>query len=92
MTATWDATGPAAVWVSADAGLHYTAVVNGVPLVSGFVRGETLKWKAVLGVKTVLSKFVLAFTTTNGIAGTFGEPALSGFLYRKQFRISGSSA
>ncbi|MFB3919966.1 MAG: DUF2341 domain-containing protein [Candidatus Velamenicoccus archaeovorus] len=92
MTATWDATGPAAVWVSADGGLHYSLVVNGVPLVSGFVRGETLKWKAVLGAKTVLSKFVLAFTTTNGIAGTFGEPALSGFLYRKQFMISGSSA
>jgi len=92
VTATWDATGPAAVWVSADGGLHYSLVVNGVPLVSGFARGETLKWKAVLGAKTVLSKFVLAFTTTNGIAGTFGEPALSGFLYRKQFRISGSSA
>ncbi len=92
MTATWDVTGPAAVWVSADGGLHYTPVVNGVPLVSGFTRGETLKWKAVLGAKTVLSKLVLAFTTTNGIAGTFGEPALSGFLYRKEFRISGSSS
>jgi len=92
VTATWDATGPAAVWVSADGGLHYTPVVNGVPLASGFTRGETLKWKAVLGAKTVLSKLVLAFATTNGIAGTFGEPALSGFLYRKEFRISGSSS
>jgi len=92
VTATWDASGPVAVWVSADAGLHYTAVVNGVPLTTGFTKGETLKWKAVLGAQTALSELALAFTTAGGIVGTFGEPELSGFLYRKPFKVAGSSS
>lgn len=92
VTATWQASGPVAVWVSADAGLHYTAVVNGVPLTTGFTKGETLKWKAVLGDETALSEVTLAFTSASGVSGTFGTPELSGFLYRKPFKIAGSSA
>jgi len=92
LTASWEATGPVALLVSADAGLHYTPVVNGVPVSSELVKGEALKWKAVLGAETALLEVTLAFATENGIAGTFGEPALSRFLYRKPFKISGSSS
>lgn len=92
LTATWEATGPVALLVSADSGFHYTPVVNGVPVSSELVKGDALKWKAVLGAETALLQVVLAFTTTNGIVGTFGEPALSRFLYRKPFKISGSSS
>jgi hypothetical protein len=90
VTATWEATGPVAVFVSADAGLHYMPVVNGVPVTSGFIKGQTLKWKAVLGADTALSALALAFTSTNGVAGPFGEPELSGFVYRKSLKVSGS--
>jgi hypothetical protein len=92
ITATWSASGPVAVWVSADAGLHYTPVINGVPLTTGFTKGETLKWKAVLGAETALSEVTLAFTSASGVSGTFGSPELSGFLYRKPFKLNGSSS
>jgi hypothetical protein len=92
VTATWNASGPVALWVSADAGLHYTPVVNGVPLTTGFTKGETLKWKAVLGDATALNEVTLAFTSASGVSGTFGSPELSGFLYRKPFKIVGSSS
>lgn len=91
MTATWKATGPVALSVSADSGLHYTPVVNGQPLRTGFTKGSMLKWKAVLGAETALLEVSITYADSSGVAGGFGEPELSGFERRKKFMVSNPS-
>ncbi|MFA5039464.1 MAG: DUF2341 domain-containing protein [Candidatus Omnitrophota bacterium] len=91
LTATWQATGPVALYVSADGGNHYTRVVNGTPVSKGLEKGSTLKWKAVLGEGTSLTEVSLAVTTIAGSNGSFGSPALSGFAYRKAFIVAGGA-
>ena len=91
ITAAWKSEGDVQLEVSADDGLHYTAVVNGVPLLSGFVEGTALKWKATLGENAKLTEVKIMVTDSSGTVGSFGEPQLSSFKFRKSFIIQGSS-
>lgn len=90
ITVNWDATGPVAVFVSADGGSHYTRAVNGVPLTKDLTKGSTLKWKAILGEDAQLKSLALDFISKD-IKGNFGRPELSGFSHRKEFKVSGPS-
>ena len=92
ITATWTFEGSVTIFVSADGGLHYAPVVNGVPLTTGFPIGTTLKWKAVVGTESKLTEVRISYTDSSGVAGGFGAPELSSFKYRKSFKLSGSSA
>jgi hypothetical protein len=84
----YDAAGKVAVEVSADNGLHYNPVINGVPLKSGFVSGDRLRWRAqALSDEAKLYSLKIAYTDTAGLSGTFGEPTLSGFKYRQAVLI-----
>jgi len=87
----YEATDKVAMEVSADNGLHYYPVVNGVPLKSGFISGDRLRWRAqTLSDDAKLYSVKIAYTDTAGVIGTFGEPALSGFKYRKSVFIKNS--
>lgn len=92
ITATWKFEGQVNLEVSADDGLHYTPVTNGVPLKEGFAQGTNLKWKAILGADSKLNEVVMSCTDSSGMAGSFGNPALSDFKYRKSFKVAGSSS
>lgn len=92
ITATWKFEGQANLEVSADDGLHYTPLTNGVPLKEGFVQGTNLKWKAILGADSKLNEVILTYTDSSGMTGSFGNPTLSGFKYRKSFKVAGSSS
>jgi hypothetical protein len=91
ITASWAFEGDVQLSVSADDGLHYTPVVNGVPLVSGFPAGTSLKWNAAVGPASKLTEVKITYTDSSGVVGSFGAPELSGFKYRKAFYLSGSS-
>jgi hypothetical protein len=92
ITANWEARGKVTLEVSADNGLHFTPVVNGVPLKSNFVSGNRLRWRAeVLTDDAKLSWLKIVYTDTAGVQGTFGQPQLSGFKYRKAISIKNSS-
>ena len=53
--------------------------------------GTSLKWKAVLGAGAKLAEVIVKYTDSSGVVGGFGAPELSGFKYRKSFKLSGSS-
>ena len=91
-TASWEFKGEVTLALSADNGENYTPVVYGVPLTSGFISGNQLKWRAKLGQDSELTKINIAYTDTSGAAGTFGNPALSGFNYRKPIVIARSDS
>jgi len=92
ITATWQSEGEAQLFVSADDGLHFTPVVNGVPLISGFTEGTSLKWKAMLGPDSKLLEVKVVYRDSSVVIGSFGEPQLSGFKYKKSVTLLGSSA
>jgi hypothetical protein len=92
ITVNWEARGKVTLEVSADNGLHFTPVVNGVPLKSNFVSGNRLRWRAqTLTDDAKLSWLKIAYTDTAGVQGTFGQPQLSGFKYRKAISIKNTS-
>ncbi|HQP91840.1 MAG TPA: DUF2341 domain-containing protein, partial [Candidatus Omnitrophota bacterium] len=90
ISVSWKAQGRVKVQVSADDGLHYSNIINGVPLESGFVPGSTFKWKAIFdeGAKLIELKVVLKDAV--GTVTSFGNPELAGFLYRKSIFTKGS--
>ena len=91
ITVNWQGTGKINFEVSADSGLNYTQVTNGVPLKSGFISGNRLRWRAAtLSDDAKLALVNINYTDTSGVRGNFGEPALSGFLYRKEIPLKGS--
>ena len=92
ITANWQASGKLTLEVSADNGLHFMPVVNGVPLRSNFVSGNRLRWRAqALTDDAKLSWLKIVYTDTAGVNGSFGQPQLSGFKYRKAILIKNSS-
>ena len=84
ITVNWRASGKINFKVSADNGLNYTQAINGVPLKAGFTGGDRIRWRAqALGDDAKLSRVDINYTDASGVSGNFGEPCLSGFLYRK---------
>jgi hypothetical protein len=87
----YEAAGKISVEVSADNGLHYYVVINGVPLEGGFVSSDRLRWRAkTLSDDAKLYSLKIAYTDTAGVMRTFGQPELSGFKYRKPVFIQNS--
>jgi len=91
LSATWEFKGEVTLEVSADNGLNYTPVVYGVPLSSGFVSGNQIKWRVTIAEDSELTEIKIAYTDTSGAMGTFGRPELSGFKYRKPVYITNRS-
>jgi len=90
ITASWKSKGKVTLEVSADNGLHYIPVVNGVPCPIPWA-GNRIKCRASLGPEDKLIELRLAYTDTSGVIGTFGVPELSGFKFRKSLYITNPS-
>ena len=90
-TASWQFKGQVTLELSANNGQDYAQVVYGVPLASGFISGDQLKWRVTLSPDSELSQIKIAYTDTSGVTGTFGIPALSGFKFRKPIYITNPS-
>ena len=92
ITMNWESRGAISMEVSADNGLQYTPVINGVPLESGFVSGDRIRWRAqALNEDAQLTAVNLSYSDTSGVIGDFGQPLLSGFMYRKEFIVRNDS-
>lgn len=91
INASWDFTGEASMEVSADGGISYTKIINGRPLIEGFVPGNRLRFKLAIGQGSILRKVVLGYIDTSGLAKVFQNPELVNFQYRKPIYIAGGS-
>ncbi|MDD5108421.1 MAG: DUF2341 domain-containing protein [Candidatus Omnitrophica bacterium] len=90
--ANYDAVGAVAVEVSADNGLHYYSVTNGVPLTDKFVSGDRIKWRAkILDEDAKLNALSITYTDSAGTISSFGHEELSGFNYRKEILLKNPS-
>ena len=86
--ASWKFKGKVTLEVSADDGIHYTPIINGQPLTSGFIKGNRIKSRATLAEDSQLIELKISYIDTSGVIGTFGEPELSGFEFRKSILIN----
>ena len=88
----YNAAGKVAMEVSADNGLHYYPVVNGVPLTDNFISGDRIKWRAkALDAEAKLNTLIINYTDSVGTIASFGYPQLSGFNYRKEILLKNPS-
>ncbi|MFC1658610.1 DUF2341 domain-containing protein [Candidatus Omnitrophota bacterium] len=90
VTANWDFQGEVTVMVSADAGIHFTQVVNGMPQKEGIAQGNQLCYRIRLGEGSRINKLVLAYSDTAGAGYSFDNPRLSKFSFRRPVYISGT--
>ena len=91
ITPNWEARGKVNLEVSADNGLHFYPVVNGATLKTSFISGNRMLWRAqALSDDAKLISLKISYTDSSGVRGSFGEPALSGFKYRKAITLTNS--
>jgi len=88
VTAVWEFSGVVTLEVSADGGLNYVSVVCGTPVVDGLMQGQKLRWRATLGEDGVLDEVRLTYRDSSGVVGSFGNPQLTGFRFRRPLRVS----
>ncbi|NQU99898.1 MAG: DUF2341 domain-containing protein, partial [Parcubacteria group bacterium] len=91
ITTSWEFEGEVSLQVSCDNGLHYASVINGVPLTSGFVSGNRLRWKVTIGPDSELTEVTIVYTDAQGLMGGFGKAELSGFNFRKPVYVTNPS-
>jgi hypothetical protein len=95
ITASWKFEGQVRLEVSTNGGGNYASVINGVPLdlegQGSGVRGQEIKWRARLESDSKLNEVKITYTDSLGTRGSFGEPELSGFKYRKPIHIENSA-
>ncbi len=91
VTVNWFSQGNVKIEVSANGGLDYVSVVNGVPLNEGFRKGNKICWRAKLGPGSRLDKVQIDYKDDSGVITGFGNPALEGFKYRKLVYINNNT-
>jgi hypothetical protein len=95
ITASWKFEGQVRLEVSVNGGKSYISVINGVPLdlegQGARGQGQEIKWRARLGSDSRLNEVKITYTDSLGMKGSFGEPALTGFKYRKPIHIKNPS-
>jgi hypothetical protein len=89
VTANWDFQGEVSIEISADGGIHFTPLVNGIPQKEGIAIGNQLCYKVNIGEGGSISNLTLTYSDTSGVEYTFGNPRLAGFSFRKPIHISG---
>ena len=94
ISANWSFTGEVTMEVSATGRSEdYVPVINGVPLEAGtFIAGAELTWRATLQPGSALTGVTIAYMDLSGVISTFGNPGLSGFMFRKPVYITGSGS
>lgn len=80
--------GEVSMALSADNGRTWTDVHNGVILTGGFGAGNIIRWKARISPGSILKHAVVDYTDDRGTITGFGQPVLSGTVYRKRIFLS----
>jgi len=68
----------------------YFPVTDGVPYdLAEADSGNKIIWKATLAEGSTLTKVSITYMDTSGVVGSFGNPELSGYMFRKPVYIKG---
>jgi len=94
ITANWEFTGKVTLEVSpTGSSADYKPITNGAPLkVDALEAGTKIIWRATLAPDSTLTGVKIVYTDLSGVLGSFGTPALSGFVFRKPVYVTGTEA
>jgi len=88
---TYEFTGQVSLEASANGGAAYTKIINGQPLVEGFIPGNQLRLRAVLGPQSSLKKLVIGYSDSSGAQRLYRNPDLANYKNQREIYISGGS-
>ncbi|MDD5465540.1 MAG: hypothetical protein PHP73_04255, partial [Candidatus Omnitrophica bacterium] len=89
--ASYEFTGQVRLEVSTNGGVDYTKIINGQPLVDGFIPGNQLRFKANIGPASSLKKITIGYTDSSGVQKLYRNPDLANYKYHREIYISGGS-
>jgi len=93
LTANYEFTGEVALQVSATGKKRdYFKATDGIPHdLTEAQSGNKIIWKATLAEGSTLTEVSVTYVDAAGVLGSFGNPELTGFMFRKPIYLSGDS-
>jgi len=89
LTAGWEFEGEVRLKISVDNGSYYIPAVNGAPvIIPDYIKGNKIKWKAEIAEDSKLEEVKISYSDSLNVIASFGQPALSGFKFRKLLFIN----
>ncbi len=87
----YEFTGQVRLEASTNGGIDYTKIINGSPLVDGFIPGNQLRLRASIGPDSSLKKLVIGYTDSSGVQKLYRNPDLANYKNHREIYISGGS-
>ncbi len=87
----YEFTGQVRLEASTNGGVDYIKIINGQPLVDGFIPGSQLRLRATIGPASSLKKLVIGYTDSSGVSRLYRNPDLANYKYNREIYISGGS-
>lgn len=87
----YEFTGQVSLEASTNGGNTYTKIINGSPLVDGFIPGNQLRLRANIGSESSLKKLVIGYTDSSGAQRLYRNPDLANYKNHQEIYISGGS-
>ncbi|MDO9573168.1 MAG: DUF2341 domain-containing protein [Candidatus Omnitrophota bacterium] len=91
ISVSFESIGQVRLEASANGGIAYTKIINGQPLVDGFIPGNQLRLRANIGPDSVLKKLVIGYTDSSEVSKLYRNPDLANYKYDQEINISGGS-
>jgi hypothetical protein len=76
---------------SANEGAAYAKIINGQPLVEGFIPGNQLRIRANIAQDSILKKLIISYTDSSGVERLYRNPDLASYKYHQEINITGGS-
>jgi len=83
--------GQVSLEASANGGIAYAKIINGQPLVDGFIPGNQLRFRATIGPESSLKKLVIGYSDSSGVSRSYRNPDLANYKNHREIYISGGS-
>ncbi|MFH1190654.1 MAG: DUF2341 domain-containing protein, partial [Candidatus Omnitrophota bacterium] len=87
----YEFTGQVSLEASTNSGVDYTKIINGQPLVEGFIPGNQLRLKVSIGPESSLKKLVIGYADSSGVSRLYRNPDLADYKNHQEIYISGGS-
>ncbi len=87
----YEFTGQVRLEASTNGGVDYIKIINGSPLVEGFIPGSQLRLRATIGPASSLKKLVIGYTDSSGVQKLYRNPDLANYKNHREIYISGGS-
>ncbi|MDD5477348.1 MAG: DUF2341 domain-containing protein [Candidatus Omnitrophica bacterium] len=87
----YEFTGQVSLEASTNGGVDYTKIINGSPLVDGFIPGNQLRFRANIGPASSLKKLTIGYTDSSGVSRLYRNPDLANYKNHREIYISGGS-